>query len=301
MGSKSSLMLQDEEIKQISEETGFSSQQIVKLFSRFTQLDRSNCGTLSKNDLLSIPELAINPLCDRLIEIFFSDITGTAGRQQQIDDDERINFRQFMRVLAAFSSSSSSSSSSSTTNSLSNNISTAATKNHQNQASKEQALNSPSNVTNPKRLHSTNGLKIFEPLVSSDGQTKLNRDHRKHQHHHLYNNNNNNQLTARKSVSIQQGFDRTTSGHDTLNDNLRDRLYFVFKIYDADNDGRISFGDLRIILKMMVGNYIDDVQLDKITTRAFVEVDQDNDGFIEFNEFCKVFAGKDMDLFRLSI
>lgn len=61
--------------------------QIERLYSRFTSLDRTDCGTLSRDDFLRIPELAINPLCDRIVHAFFAD-----------SNDERVNFRQFMKV-----------------------------------------------------------------------------------------------------------------------------------------------------------------------------------------------------------
>lgn len=65
--------------------------QIERLYSRFTSLDRSDCGTLSRDDFLRIPELAINPLCDRIVHAFFAD-----------SSDDRVNFLQFMQVLAHF-------------------------------------------------------------------------------------------------------------------------------------------------------------------------------------------------------
>lgn len=65
--------------------------QIERLYSRFTSLDRSDCGTLSRDDFLRIPELAINPLCERIVHAFFAD-----------SNDDRVNFRQFMKVLAHF-------------------------------------------------------------------------------------------------------------------------------------------------------------------------------------------------------
>ncbi|KAG5669900.1 hypothetical protein PVAND_000190 [Polypedilum vanderplanki] len=91
MGNKSSLLLREEEIAQIQEDTGFTPAQIERLYSRFTSLDRSDCGTLSREDFLRIPELAINPLCDRIVHSFFTD-----------SNDDRVNFRQFMQVLARF-------------------------------------------------------------------------------------------------------------------------------------------------------------------------------------------------------
>lgn len=91
MGSKASILLQDSEIQEIQQETGFTHNQIVRLYSRFTNLDKSCNGYLSREDFLRIPELAINPLGDRIVHAFFAS-----------DRDESVNFRQFMRVLARF-------------------------------------------------------------------------------------------------------------------------------------------------------------------------------------------------------
>uniref|UniRef100_A0A0N5BN52 Calcineurin B homologous protein 1 n=1 Tax=Strongyloides papillosus TaxID=174720 RepID=A0A0N5BN52_STREA len=95
MGNSSgSLLLQEDEIRLIAEETGFSRNQIVRLYSRFLSLDRQSRGYLDREDLLRIPELAINPLGDRIVDAFFTD------KQEEID--KKINFRDFMRVLAHF-------------------------------------------------------------------------------------------------------------------------------------------------------------------------------------------------------
>lgn len=238
MGNKSSLMLQDEEIKQISDDTGFTPIQIEKLYSRFAHLDRSNCGSLNKNDLLSIPELAINPLCDRLIQMFFANS----------EQDKRINFKDFMRVLATFRSN-------------------------------------------------NNGS--VNPKAKNDSKT-LNNDRSSGQDISIVTGSNNSKVEKQKNrpeeTENESGEALTKKTRDNEGfDGLHRKLLFIFKIYDVDNDGRVSFNDLRDILKLMVGNYIEDVQLDKIATRAFVEVDEDCDGFIGFGEFCKVFSGKDLN------
>ncbi|CAH2016832.1 unnamed protein product [Acanthoscelides obtectus] len=92
MGNRSSLLLREEEIAQIQQETGFTPNQIERLYSRFTSLDRGDCGTLSRDDFLRIPELAINPLGERIVNSFF----------QGDEFADRVNFRQFMHVLAHF-------------------------------------------------------------------------------------------------------------------------------------------------------------------------------------------------------
>ncbi|XP_068801992.1 calcineurin B homologous protein 1 isoform X2 [Struthio camelus] len=90
MGSRASTLLRDEEIEEIKKETGFSHSQITRLYSRFTSLDKGENGTLSREDFQRIPELAINPLGDRIINAFFP------------EGEDQVNFRGFMRTLAHF-------------------------------------------------------------------------------------------------------------------------------------------------------------------------------------------------------
>ncbi|CAM9879309.1 calcineurin B homologous protein 1 [Petromyzon marinus] len=90
MGSRASSLLRDEEIEEIKKETGFSHSQITRLYSRFTSLDKGENGTLSREDFQRIPELAINPLGDRIINAFFP------------EGEDQVNFRGFMRTLAHF-------------------------------------------------------------------------------------------------------------------------------------------------------------------------------------------------------
>lgn len=113
MGNHSSLLLREEEIETIQQETGFTPNQIERLYSRFTSLDKGDNGFLCREDFHRIPELAINPLGtvkinvlqahsdlkhavfssgDRIVNAFFCE----SGSEDQL------NFRQFMKVLAHF-------------------------------------------------------------------------------------------------------------------------------------------------------------------------------------------------------
>jgi len=99
MGSRASTSLQEEEISQIQEETGFTPKQIIRLYSRFTSLDKNGNGHLMKEDFMRIPELAINPLASRIINLF---CTQTLSDDPDEAITETVNFRQFMRTLARF-------------------------------------------------------------------------------------------------------------------------------------------------------------------------------------------------------
>ncbi|GCC18877.1 hypothetical protein chiPu_0018101 [Chiloscyllium punctatum] len=71
-------------------EGGEGTSQITRLYSRFTSLDKGENGTLCREDFQRIPELAINPLGDRIINAFFP------------ESEDQVNFRGFMRTLAHF-------------------------------------------------------------------------------------------------------------------------------------------------------------------------------------------------------
>ncbi|GAB1286742.1 Calcineurin B homologous protein 1 [Apodemus speciosus] len=107
MGSRASTLLRDEELEEIKKETGFSHSQITRLYSRFTSLDKGENGTLSREDFQRIPELAINPLGDRIINAFFSEgvslsSPGCPGTHSVDQAEDQVNFRGFMRTLAHF-------------------------------------------------------------------------------------------------------------------------------------------------------------------------------------------------------
>ena len=63
------------------------------------------------------------------------------------------------------------------------------------------------------------------------------------------------------------------------------KLRFAFKIYDIDNDGYISNGELFQFLKMISSN-LKDTQLQQIVDKTIQFADKDDDGKIDFEEFC---------------
>jgi Ca2+-binding EF-hand superfamily protein len=88
-GAKEELLRRDE-VDELEQATGFDGDQVLELYSRFRKLDRAGTGTITRGDLLAIPELAMNPLVDRVVSHF--------GFTEQA----RINFPDFLRVLSVF-------------------------------------------------------------------------------------------------------------------------------------------------------------------------------------------------------
>ena len=93
-----------------------------------------------------------------------------------------------------------------------------------------------------------------------------------------------------------------------------EKLRFAFRIYDIDNDGYISNGELYQVilawtfiqtfntdfiafqvLKMMVGSNLKNTQLQQVVDKTMRSVDCDQDGKISFEEFCKIVGKTDLE------
>lgn len=155
MGANTSALL-SEEIEEISRDENLTEAQVKRLYNRFQKLDPKQSGTLDASALMMIPELAMNPLHPRLVDMF-----------------ENANFRQFVSLVSAFSG---------------------------------------------------------------------------------------------------------RANADTKAD-------FAFRIYDVDNDGYISFNDLKVIFRMLVGDHIPSETMDSIIEKVVNDADADHDGRISRNDF----------------
>ncbi|KAF6158065.1 hypothetical protein GIB67_014859 [Kingdonia uniflora] len=87
MGSTSSMLTQYD-IEDVQEYCNylFSQQEIVSLYNRFCQLDRTAKGFISADEFLSVPEFAVNPISQRMLKMI-----------------DGLNFKDFVAFLSAFS------------------------------------------------------------------------------------------------------------------------------------------------------------------------------------------------------
>ncbi|KAF8689933.1 hypothetical protein HU200_041568 [Digitaria exilis] len=108
MGNASSMLTQYD-IEEVQEH--FSQQEIVSLYERFCQLDRSAKGFISEDEFLSIPEFSLNPL-SKVRPIHFPLILGPAGprgfhthvgavifKVYDIDGKGKVTFKDLLEVL----------------------------------------------------------------------------------------------------------------------------------------------------------------------------------------------------------
>ncbi|KAI9004135.1 calcineurin subunit B, partial [Gaertneriomyces semiglobifer] len=68
-----------------------SAEEIQRLYKRFAKLDKDRSGSLTKEEFLALPQVASNPLAQRLLAVF------------DVDGSGDVNFKEFISGLSAFS------------------------------------------------------------------------------------------------------------------------------------------------------------------------------------------------------
>merc|ERR1711892_722725 len=99
-------------------------------------------------------------------------------------------------------------------------------------------------------------------------------------------------LDGSGSLSIEEFMQGLS--HFSAKGDKESKLKFAFRIYDIDNDGLISNGELYQVMKMISGTNLKDTQLQQVVDKSIVLFDKDGKGGLNFSEFCEVIGSKDV-------
>ena len=91
---------------------GFTRKELQRLYQRFQELQKKKPpdGFLSRDDLLSVREVALNPLGERLVDVIVEDYGRSIVESDRrlvhhiplVGEANKLNFRQFAKVLSRF-------------------------------------------------------------------------------------------------------------------------------------------------------------------------------------------------------
>ena len=180
MGSDSSRSLDKEEIEKIAKNTGFHSKEIRGLHARFQSYDIDKVGYLTKDDL-HLPELRVNPLCDRMIDVLIDDH----------GSDGKLYFSQFCQVFATFR--------------------------------------------------------------------------------------------------------RGKCSHENDTNSKKNKLKFLFNLYDRNQDGRIDKDELLNVVRMLVGKNLEEDLLNRLVESTIADFTKSDEKLITFDHFCEALGKIDFD------
>ncbi len=66
---------------------------------------------------------------------------------------------------------------------------------------------------------------------------------------------------------------------------MEEKNKIAFQIYDVNSDGYITNSDLFNSLKMLVGENLNDIQIQQLADRTMLAANKSNDGRITYEEF----------------
>ncbi|KAJ6232213.1 protein phosphatase 3 regulatory subunit b alpha isoform type 1 [Anaeramoeba flamelloides] len=90
MGLEYSKELSEKEVNDFSKTTGFTKTQITKLYEKFMILNTQKTGRVSYQEFLNIPELASNPILERVISLIDK------------NNNQFIEFHELIETLSIF-------------------------------------------------------------------------------------------------------------------------------------------------------------------------------------------------------
>ncbi|MED6218825.1 hypothetical protein PIB30_030143 [Stylosanthes scabra] len=73
---------------------------------------------------------------------------------------------------------------------------------------------------------------------------------------------------------------------------LQHKIEFIFKVYDTDCNGKVTFRDILRVLKDMSGQFMPEKQMEEILTKVLEEAGYQKDSVLVLSDFMKILGDK---------
>ncbi|KAJ0008447.1 hypothetical protein Pint_30200 [Pistacia integerrima] len=79
---------------------------------------------------------------------------------------------------------------------------------------------------------------------------------------------------------------------------MQQKIELIFKVYDSDCNGKVSFNDIMEVLQDLSGSFMSNEQREQVLTQVFKEAGYTRDSYLTLADFIKVFgsSGLNMDV-----
>ncbi|KAJ3677175.1 hypothetical protein LUZ60_002899 [Juncus effusus] len=78
--------------------------------------------------------------------------------------------------------------------------------------------------------------------------------------------------------------------------NPQQKIEFIFKVYDSDCNGKVTFEDILCVLRDLTGSFMTEQQRQKVLTRVLEEAGYKPDDSFTLSDFIKIFDNSDLKM-----
>ncbi|KAF2323150.1 hypothetical protein GH714_033679 [Hevea brasiliensis] len=71
---------------------------------------------------------------------------------------------------------------------------------------------------------------------------------------------------------------------------LEQKVGFIFKVYDSDGNGKVSFNDILEVLQDLSGSFMSDEQREQVLCQVLKEAGYSRESYLMLDDFIKVFG-----------
>ncbi|XP_044471045.1 calcineurin subunit B-like [Mangifera indica] len=77
---------------------------------------------------------------------------------------------------------------------------------------------------------------------------------------------------------------------------LQHKIEFIFKVYDSDGNGKVTFNDMLDVLRDLTGNFISEQQREQVLMHVLEEAGYKKDSLIVLSDFVKILGHTDLKM-----
>lgn len=77
---------------------------------------------------------------------------------------------------------------------------------------------------------------------------------------------------------------------------VEQKIGLIFKVYDSDGNGKVTFNDILEVLRDLTGSFMSDDQREDVLTQLLQEAGYTRDSCLLLDDFIKIFANSDMKM-----
>ncbi|KAH9667123.1 calcineurin b subunit (protein phosphatase 2b regulatory subunit)-like protein [Citrus sinensis] len=77
---------------------------------------------------------------------------------------------------------------------------------------------------------------------------------------------------------------------------MQQKVQLIFKVYDSDCNGKVSFNDILEVLRDLSGSFMSDEQREQVLTQVFKDAGYTRDSYLTLGDFIKVFGNSGLKM-----